>query len=66
MIAKCLSRTFIDEQSGVLVLAATFPIEVNDIECEVLEDTVRASGHRLWYRESLHATLHTDVAEMQL
>jgi hypothetical protein len=60
MISNCLSRTFVDEQSGVLVPAATFPIEVSDIEREVLEDTVRASGHRRWYRKSPHATLHTD------
>jgi hypothetical protein len=66
MISKCLSRTFIDEQSGVLVPAATFPIEVNDIERVVLEDTVRSSGHRRWYRKGLHATLHTGVAERQL
>jgi hypothetical protein len=66
MIGKRLSRTFVDEQSGVLVPAATFPIEVNDIEREVLEDTVRASGHRRCYRESPHATLHTGVAERQL
>jgi hypothetical protein len=63
MISKCPSGTFVDEQCGVLLPAATFPIEVNDIEREVLEDTVRASGHRRWYRKALHTTLHTDVAE---
>jgi hypothetical protein len=66
MISKCLSRTFFDEQSGVLVPAAAFPIEVNNIEREVLEDTVRASGHRRWYRKSPHATLHTAFSERQL
>jgi hypothetical protein len=66
MVGKRLSRTFVDEQSRVLVPASTFPIEVNDIEREVLEDTVRASGHRRWYRKSSHATLHTAVAERHL
>jgi hypothetical protein len=69
MISKCLGRTFVfffDEQSGVLVPAATFPIEVNDIERDELEDTVRASGNRRWYRKGLHTTLHTGVVERQL
>jgi hypothetical protein len=57
MISKCLSRTFVDEQCGVLVPAATFPIEVNDIEREVLEDTVRASGHRRQHQKSLETSI---------
>jgi hypothetical protein len=66
MISKRLSRKFIDEQSGVLVPAATFPIEVNDIERDTLEDTERASGHSRRYRKRLHTTLDTGVTERQL
>jgi hypothetical protein len=66
MISKRLSRTFFDKQCGVLVHAATFSIEVNDIERDVLEDTVRTSGHRWRYRKGLHTTLHTGVAVRQL
>jgi hypothetical protein len=63
MISKCLSITFVDEQCGILVPATTFPIKVNDIERDVLEDTVRTSGHRQRYRKGLRTTLHTGVAE---
>jgi hypothetical protein len=66
MTSKRLSRTFVDKQCGALVPAATFPIEVNDIERNVLEDTVRASGIRRRYRKSLHETLHTGVVERLL
>jgi hypothetical protein len=66
MISKRLSRTFVDKQRGVLVPTATFPIKVNDIERDVLEDTIRAGGHRWRYRKSLHTTLHTGVADRQL
>jgi hypothetical protein len=63
MINLFLSRTFVDEQCGVLVPAVTFPIEVNDIERDVLEDTISISGHRQRYRKGLHTTLHTGVSE---
>jgi hypothetical protein len=45
---------------------AAFPIQVNDIERDILEDTVRTSGRRRRYWKSLQATLHAGVAEMQL
>jgi hypothetical protein len=41
-------------------------IFVNDIERDVLEDTVRTSGHRRQYRKELHTILHTGVAERRL
>jgi hypothetical protein len=39
---------------------------VNNIEREVLEDAVRASGHRRQYRKGPQATLHVDIEERQL